>query len=86
MGKRLINTTTPQRAGETGGAKIMKHKYTVQSGDGQHDCNHNHRTCQAAQRCKSKLTSDARYYGARILRDGERANGIGLWADGEPNY
>jgi hypothetical protein len=76
----------PAESGESVEGRTMKHKYTVESRDGQIDCGHNHQTVEAAIKCRSKLLDDARFYEAIILRDGVRANGIGLWADGEPNY
>lgn len=57
-------------------------KYTVETRDGERTCGHNHRTAQAAEQCRLRL--DARYYGAEVRKDGARANGVGVWADGEP--
>ena len=74
--------------GITPGAKrkqeggTMKHEYTVETQGGM-TCGHRHRTAQAAEQCRRRLCDDARYYGAEVRKNGVRANGIGLWADGE---
>ena len=61
-------------------------KYMVavlRDGNTERTCGHEHRTAQAASGCLRALRGDARFYGATILKDGQRADGIGRWADGE---
>ena len=60
-----------------------RHTYTVETDT--HQCGHQHRTARAAARCRVRLWAkdSQRFYGATIRKDGQRANGIGLWADGE---
>ena len=70
---------TDQEGGE------MSDRYTVETIDGMHACGHQHRTAEAADRClrRSRRDNPCRYYNAVVLKNGQRANGIGLWADGE---
>ena len=63
----------------------MKHEYTVETQGGM-TCGHRHRTAQAAEQCRRRLCDDARYYGAEVGKNGVRANGVGLWADGEARF
>ncbi|HOW79414.1 MAG TPA: hypothetical protein PK406_08185 [Verrucomicrobiota bacterium] len=60
-------------------------KYTVavlKDGTTERTCGHNHQTAAAAEACRLRLTKDARFYGAKILKDGRTPNGIGMWEDG----
>jgi hypothetical protein len=64
----------------------MKHTYQVAAG---HNtlitCGHEHRTAEAAERCRLRNSDSVRLYPAVLLKDGLRSNGVGLWSDGEPN-
>ena len=58
-------------------------KYTVETRDGERTYGHQHKTAEAAERCRLRICDDARFYGAEVRKDGQRTDGTGHWADGE---
>jgi len=63
-----------------------KHVYRAVTHDNVHDCGHNHRTCEAALKCLNGQPNALKWLHGVIERDEQRANGIGLWNDGEPSF
>jgi hypothetical protein len=51
--------------------------YKVEKKDGSWDCGHNHRTYEAAEKCRLKTADWGCAYGAEITKNGEFKNGIG---------
>ena len=81
QGGNKVITKSGNNAGKTEGVKMDTYKITNDSNLDQ-ECGHNHRSRISAVRCAEKEKIN-QYH---ILKNNCRSNGIGCWADGEPNY